>query len=263
MTDFKKLLLEVSNLNDKETDEYLLNFFTKNNFKNYEIDALADKTQVKAIKKLFDSKKQFLDRVEDSLQIDPFCKEAILIYLLLAEDVFISYRFNSYLELSSDYADFDEYEKKNYLQILDLYVDFLLDIHNITTAIRVQRLIIRLSSVTTRKEINRLSFMYSTIENHKDFYRLYLDNEFDTYDFILLLITLLKNDEELKAREVLDDMFDKIEYSTYLDHLWDLDLNDTKQREFYETVEDCYIDISSIPDFFSWVARVREDSGEA
>ena len=43
------------------------------------------------------------------------------------------------------------------------------------------------------------------------------------------------------------------------DHLWDLDQNDEKQQEFYQSVEDCYQETAAVPDFFSFMSRVRED----
>ena len=66
----------------------------------------------------------------------------------------------------------------------------------------------------------------------------------------------------MKAREVLIDMFDNIEYGTYLDHVWDLDENDPKQKRFMEIVNDCYEDLSSVPTFFSWVNKTREKYGK-
>ena len=166
--------------------------------------------------------------------------------------------FVSYYKENNNYADLSVYHKYCYLRILDLYVDFLLDIYNITRAIKVQRLLVAFNNNMYQKDITRLAFMYSVLENWKDLYQLYLNNDFDAYEYLLLLVVLLKHEEEYKAREVLIEMFDKIEYSTYLSHLWDLDLNDEKQKAFYDVVEDCYSDISSIPDFFSFVASVQE-----
>ena len=61
-------------------------------------------------------------------------------------------------------------------------------------------MIIRLTNDLSNKNVNRLSYMYSSIERADDFYRLYLEADFDAYDYLMLLITLLKHDEESKAK---------------------------------------------------------------
>lgn len=238
--------------------DYLLAFFTKKNFSNYEINKDANNKQIKAIKMMFCSKKDMLDRIEDVFETDPFCFEATFAYLMISEDVYIQLRFDSFLEEVNDYADFDDYQKHNYIKILDLFVDFLLDINNITKAISVQKLIVKLTNSFSKQSVSRLAYAYFSLENYEDFYKLFAETDFDAYEYILLIITLLKHDEKLKAQEVLLDMFDNVQYSTYLDHVWDLDENDEVQKEFSDIVQDCYDDISSIPTFFSWVNSIRE-----
>ena len=245
-----------------DPEDYLKSFFTPEHFKDYQIDECADASQVKAIRTMFTSKKELDRRIDSALKYDPFCLEAFFAYFILTEDVFVNYRFQSYYAQADHYADLDAYEKTCYLSILDYYVEFLLDLHNITTAIKIQRLIIRLSRNATPAMIDRLALMYSLIEDADEFYRLYLDHDFQTYDYLLLMATLLKHEDKLKAQEVLTDMFDKINYATYLDHLWDLDLQDPAQKAFYDVVEDCYDEISAIPDFFIWVNTIKENSEE-
>ena len=257
MSDFEDLVEGISAVR-KETEAYLNDFFVKKNLKEYEIPQNASKESVKAIRMMFESKKELKERARSAFEEDPFCLEAFFTYFILSEDIYVSYRFEAYRKEASEYADFDDYTKHCYLRIMDFYVDFLLDLHNITLAITIQRLIARLSGGMSPRTVSRLALMYSIIEDEKEFYRLYLDNEFDCYDYLLLLVTLLKHEEEIKAKEILFDMFDRIEYASYIDHLWDLDLNDPKQESFYKTVEDCYEEISSIPCFFSWVNELKE-----
>ncbi len=257
MSNFEDLVEGISNVR-KETETYLNDFFVKKNLKDYEIPENASRESVKAIRMMFESKKELKERARSAFEEDPFCLEAFFTYFILSEDIYVSYRFEAYRKEASEYADFDEYTKHCYLRIVDFYVDFLLDLHNITLAITIQRLIARLSGRMSPRTISRLALMYSIIEDEKEFYRLYLDNEFDCYDYLLLLVTLLKHEDDIKAKEVLFDMFEKIEYATYMDHLWDLNLKDPKQEAFYKTVEDCYEEISSIPWFFSWVNELKE-----
>ena len=257
MSSFEDLVEGISNVK-KETESYLQDFFTRKNPKEYTIPETASSESVKAIKIMFESKKDLKERVQYAFEEDPFCLEAFFVYFILSEDIYVSCRFEAYRKEASEFADLDEYNRHCYLRIMDFYVDFLLDLHNITKAITIQRLIARLSGRMSPRSVSRLALMYCLIEDEKEFYRLYLDNEFDTYDYLLLLVTLLKHEEEIKTKEVLLDMLEKIPYASYLDHLWDLDLKDPKQEAFYKIVEDCYREISSIPYFFSWINELNE-----
>ena len=262
MLSFQDLVNGLFAKNDNVPEEYLRSFFTPENFKNYQIDERVNKSQLKAIKTMFTSRKDLHDRVDSALKSDPFCLEAFFTYFILTEDVFVNYRFETYYEEAGNYADLDAYQKMCYLSIIDYYVEFLLDLRNITKAIRIQRLIMRLSNTASPSMIDRLALMYSLTEDAEEFYRLYLDHEFGTYDYLLLMVTLLKHEDKLRAKEVLFDMFDKISYSSYLDHLWDLEMEDPEQKAFYDVVEDCYEEISSIPDFFIWVNTLKENREE-
>lgn len=260
MTNFNDLVNNA--YKQDKVEEYLLNFFNKKNYKEYEIDDNASLDQIKAIRTMFNSRKDLRKRIDDAFAYDLFCVEAFFAYLMINEDVFLQLRFNTYYKYIDDYPDFDLYEKNNYIRILNLYVDFLSDIRNITKAISILKMIIKLTNQASETNISRLAYMYFMIEDDKEFYKLYTNYEFATVDYLLLMVTLLKHDEELKAQEVLLDMFDNIECSTYLDHIWDLDEDDIKQQEFYKAVDGCFDDILSIPTFFSWVNKVREKHGK-
>ena len=152
----------------------------------------------------------------------------------------------------------NKYEKECYLAILDLYVDFLLDINNIIKAIEIQKLIIKFTNDFSQRTVSRLAYAYFSIQNCDDFYRLYTEAKFDLYAYLLLTVTLLIHDDLLRAEEVMVDMFKNIKYGTYIDHVWDLDENDPEQSEFNNTVQDCFDDLKCYPTFFSWVNKVRE-----
>ncbi|MBR5341428.1 MAG: hypothetical protein IK151_05830 [Erysipelotrichaceae bacterium] len=259
MSNFENLINNVPKKNDKVRD-YFLNFFTKKNFKEYEIDPSAGPDSVKAIKTMFESKKDLEERTDLAFSYDPLCLEAFFVYFITTDDAFVNFRFKTYYGMINSYADLPIYQKKSYLRILEFYVEFLLDLHNYTTAIKIQRQIIRLSKHYSRKNINRLSYMYSTIEEADDFYRLYLDAEFDGYDYLMLIVTLLKHEDELRAKEVVLDMFKNIPCSTYLDHMWELYQKDKEQHNFYLLVEECINELNSVPDFFSFVSRIRESA---
>lgn len=256
MLNFEKLVNDIDS--ETKVEEYLLSFFARKNYEKYEVSENAKDNQIKAIKIMFESKKPLAERVDNAFSYDPFCIEALFTYLMITEDVFLQLRFNDYYDEASKYGSFDEYQKECYIKILDFYVDFLLDICNVTKAIVVQKLVIKLTNTHSKKAISRLAYAYYGIEDCDNFYKLYTETDFGTYEYILLLITLLKHDEDIKAQEVLNDMFKNIEYATYLDHVWDLDESDPIQKEFGDTIQDCFDDINSIPTFFSWVNRIRE-----
>ena len=243
----------------RDVEAFLKMFFTADEYRLYQCDDDLDSNEKKAIKIMFTSKKDLRERTSQAFDADPLCLEAFYVYYMLTEDVFVNYRFENYYDQADKFGDFTAHQQKAYLRIMEFYVDFLIDIHNFSAAIRVERLIIRLSNSSQRRHLAKLAFLYSVLEKEDDFYRLYLESEFGTYEYILLIVTLLKNNDEYRAKEVAEDMFKNIPYATYIDHLWDLDQNDEKQQEFYQSVEDCYQETVAVPDFFSFMSRVRED----
>ena len=242
----------------KDVESFLKMFFTSAQFKEYELDDDLDADEQKAVKTMFTSKKDLRERTSQSFTYDPVCLEAFFVYYVLTEDVFVNYRFENYYAQADEYADLTPHQQKAFLKIMDFYVDFLIDIHNFSAAIRVERLIIRLSNSLEGRNLTRLAFLYNILEKEDDFYRLYLEAEFSAYEYILLIVTLLKHNDEYRAKEVAEDMFANVPYATYIDHLWDLDQNDEAQKEFYKCVEDCYRETAAVPDFFSFMSRARE-----
>jgi len=254
MIDFETLVKDSASTT-KEPKEYLEEFFVRQNFRTYLCPEDLDKEEYKAVKTMFESRKELYKRARDVLDVDPFCLEAFFTYFLLTEDIYVYHSFREYFAHAEEYAELTPSQKRRYLRILDFFVEFLLDIRNITEAIKIQRMIMRLGNDESPYMVNRLSYMYMMTENDEEFYRHYLSYDFDEYDYLLLLVTLLKHEDEFRAREVLNDMLGKIEYADYLDHLWDLDLNDPEQKEFYQTVTGCQLQTDSVFDFFGWVNR--------
>ena len=262
MLNFLNLKIQAYKTDSDKINDFLLDFFNKKNFKEYEIDEDADRNQVKAIKIMFTSSKDLKKRIEDAFDYDMFCREAFLAYYLISEAVFLQLRFNQYYSLLDEYAEFNEYEKKCYIDILNIYGDFYGEIHNYTKCINVSKMVIKLANKASDDIISKLSYMYFLIEDEKEYYRLYTNYELDTIQYLLLIVTLLKYDEDLKAQEVLLDMFEKNEYALYLDHIWDLDDKDEEQRKFYAEVDSCFEDLMSVPNLFSWINKVKTKYGK-
>lgn len=259
MSNFEKLVNEIVQT-EKSPQEYLTDFFVKKNFKDYDFEQALNNNELKAIKMMFESKKELRKRAEAALEKDSFCLEAFFTYFVLSEDIYVYYSFEDYFKNADQFSEMSPRQKQNYLRILEFFVDFLLDIHNITEAIKVHRTIMRLGNDESAYAVNRLSYMYYLIEDDKEFYRHYLNNDFDEYDYLLLIVTLLKHHDEMKAKEVLMELMKKNEYADYLDHIWDLDQEDPKQKQFYQLVDSMYGQLNSVLDFFGWVSKIKENS---
>jgi len=251
-------LINGANSNNDKLEEYFINFFDKKNYKNYEISQNKEDDEIDAIKQLF-KKGELIDKVANALDYDPLCVEANFINLCLGEDELVYYRFEGYYAKRSEYGSLEESRQESYLRVMEFYVDFLIDIYNIKHALRVEHSICLLRNKVNEKSLNRYIYMYALLEDSDSAYKIYLENEFNNaYQYLLLVVNLLKNKEEIKAIQVYKEMLERIEYSDYIDHLSDLNRSDKKQNEIYECVNDSFEEISSIPDFFTWCNRVKE-----
>ena len=259
MADFNSL---VSGLEQEKDDvkAYFTSFFETGRLKDYTMDPRCDRDMKKAITFMFRSKKDIRERCEIALSYEPLCLEAFFVSYILSEDIFADLLFKDYYGELDSFSELSEHQQECYIRILSFYVEFLMDIRNFSKAIKVERQIIRFTSIKNHDDVDRLSFLYSVVENADDFYRLYLDCDFDIYNYILLIVTLLKHDDEYRAKEVTLDMFENIPYTSYLDHMWDLDENDEEQKKFIEDIESLYEYIGAVPSFFSFINTLREKS---
>lgn len=262
MKNFEELLENDCSRNDQEkVDEYLLKTFTKENFEEYYIDPDANKDEEKAIRIMFESKKDLKKRVEEAFKNDPFCLEAFFAYYMKSDDTFLYLRFETYYSEANNFADLDKYEQKCFIRIMEFYVDFLFEIGNLTKAIKVQKLLIKLTNNPNRY-LEQLVDLYFIIEDVDEMYRLYCENDFSVREYILLLVTELKHEDEMKAQEVLKDMLSTYKLADYLDHIWDLKDEVKEEKEFYDIIDMCFEDMITIPDFFSWVAEAKKKIGK-
>lgn len=248
-----------ANLDTEEQKKKLNEYYVNKNYKSFVFSNDCSFEEVAAIRYLFKSKKPLLQRSEKALKLYPFCKEAMFIYSIFSEPIYAYLRMRSYYEKANEYADFSKRDKDNYLTILDYYADFLLNITNITESLDVQKIIIQFSKRINRPICSRLSYTYYLLENCDDFYRFFCEVEnFPGEAYIMLIVTLLKHHDEFRAKEVLRDMLEKIPYAEYIDHIWDIDKDDEEQAIFYNTVDICYVEISSVPYFFSWCSKTKD-----
>lgn len=248
---FSKGLIEAA-----DCEKFLKEFFTKENYKNYQVSFPLDRDEAKALKILFTAGNDIYERVEDVLEYDPFCLEAFYSFMALSDDLALKYRFDGYYKQAAGYGDMTYHQKICYAQILDYYAQFLYDIDNITGVVRVRNLLYKLTK--DKKQVHMLSDLYYLLENDDDYYRLYLYNDFTLMEYLLLIVTLLKHDDEDRAREVARDMFEKNEYARYLDRL-DEESDDPMLKEVVSLVDSNYDKLVCAPELFVFIGKVKED----
>ena len=263
MSNFDELVEEVSALMDiKEIEEHFDNFFIAANFPYYEIDGDANEEEKKAIFRMFNDDDTILNRALDVLDDYPLCVEANYVCLRLNDETRQDSRFNALYSKNYEYEDYTSYSKKAYIMVLRMYATFLTGIQNFTKAIKIYNKILSLKKERDDEIIYRLGCLYGLTENAQAFYDLYQKEDFNKIeDYLLLLVVLLKHEDELKAQEVFADFLHKYKYVDYIDHIWDLEGNDDPEAVvFQDCVEACFTDLLSIPYFFSWCANNKERS---
>lgn len=260
MLSFDQLVYEIELTEPEAVLKYLENFFVFDNYAQYLIDEKSDSNDKESILKMFQDKEPILQRANTVLNNNNFCIEAFFVCYCLSEETSLNVFMNNMYHKQNEYKLFSEYQKNNYLRILSFYVQFLINIHNITFAIKVLKTIIKLEENYSDIYVSRLAYLYCLIENKDDFYDLYLNVGFrQITPYILLMIVLLKHEEELKAKEVFSELLSKFEYAEYIDHIWDLDdVDDEEAIEFKNIMELCFEEICAIPYFFSWCSDNKE-----
>ena len=138
-SDFSELYTLLSNAPEERLSEDIRDFFREENLESYRIPDIATELERNAIACLFDEEKEIPERIKDAREIDPLCIEAFYLELCLSEDTSSYHIFGRYDRMKDAYPSFTPYGKENYRLILDFYVEFLLDMHNITQGIRVQK----------------------------------------------------------------------------------------------------------------------------
>ena len=253
---------ELSALKKEEVEPYLESFFVPENAPDYYVPEYATEAEKEAVLLFFESEKPLDERVIEARNLDPMSIEAFFVELSLREEVLSYSIFKEYYDRLDDYDSYTVYAQENLCIIVDLFVEYLLDIHYIKGAIAVQK---RLNLVPRyTKNISRLSYLYYLIEDGDAYYDLFLNEDFeDPASYLLLINTLLKCGEQDKAREVLNDMFAYVPYSDYIDRIWELDSSIEEARVFADAVDRCFDDLCSVPYFFTWCSQNREEEMHA
>lgn len=260
MSSFKDFIYEADFVEPAKIEEYLIDFFVPNNYHNYLIPKEANEEEINSVYEMFHGEEDILLRASRVLENDPLCLEANYVNFRLNEETLVDVWFNNLFLKESEFNSFTPYGKIEYLGILEIYAKFLTDIHNITFAIKAIKKIVSLEGHYTDATIGRLAYLYSLIENKDGFYDLYINEEFNEIaPYLLLIIVLLKHEDEIKAKEVLSSFLSKFEYADYIDHIWDIENIENKEAlELKDAIETCFEELMSVPYFFSWCAENKE-----
>ncbi|MBQ6367298.1 MAG: hypothetical protein IJJ30_01955 [Erysipelotrichaceae bacterium] len=259
MNHFEELLEDTLYLEIPAARIYFNGYFKIENEEDYEFDERMSEANIRALRYLFESEDELEARVDEALEIDPLCLEAWYICHKLSEDEENHHLLRRYLALSKEYPGFNEYEKDNYRFILMRHADYLAAIHNVHKALSVLDLLSGLEG-SRQGLVEMYALCYATLERGEEFYQLYLDTEFTSlFQYLMLIVTLLKEESFQRAEEVCRDMIEVYPLSVFLDHPQDLADDESKETEtFFNTLDFVYDHLLSVEDFFLWFKETKK-----
>lgn len=261
MLSFEQLVFDTANKKIEECEAYFDAFFKQYNASSYIFDPLMSEKDKKSIIDMFDGDNQINERASDVLEDNPFCIEAFYVFYKLTNDVALQYYFNKMLNETANFNKLSSYHQSALLFVLNCYCDFLASIHNYTSAIKVVNVLTEIDDDESGKYIDMKVYYYTQLEDLNHLYELYLNNSFnDPSCYIFLIITCLKHEDELKAKEVLSTFISVYPKAKFIDRIWDMDEDNSEQaNQMRNAISYCYPSICSIPFFFSWCSKNKEE----
>lgn len=253
MDNLLKLVTTITYMSDDEVIDYFEDFFDINNLDNYSFDSLANQKEKESARMMFGTD-DIYQRAVKVLDKDPLCLEAFYVFYRMADDYSLYLYFDKMFTQIGKFKRYSKYKKFAYKQIVDEYVTFLIEINSYTQAIAVEMDVIDKLEICGEGEITRLSFLFAMIEDFDNLYDLYIKVGFyNEASYICLIVTALKNNEEIKAIEALNDLISEYKYGEYIDHPWDLDkVDDDEAILMIEAMNACNELIRSVPYFIPW-----------
>lgn len=194
-------------------------FFNKFFAKRENMDAYIHQYRLKtnevdALERLFD-KDDLYTRITDALDYDPYCYEAFLMltkYQNEDEDRLYDLLSRKYEEICKE-THFTEHGRDNAVLIANMYADFLNYTQETRTSLIVQDKIVELNGEFDPVLLLRYIYSYSATNDTKALYELFTKyNQYFTYiEFHLTLLEVfLRNNDDIDAIEVLEDLCEKI-----------------------------------------------------
>lgn len=260
MANLLQLASEINDLYDDELVDYLEDFFGSDKLSQYSFDSLQNKKEKESSSKMFGDD-DVIERAVNLLDEDNYCLEAFYVFYRTTDDYSLYLYFDKMFNQMDKYKKLSKYKKFAYKQIIDNYVSFFIELENYTQAIAVQLNIIEKLEVCGNLELSRLAYLFALDEDFDSLYDLYIKVGFgDEASYICLIVTALKNNEELKAIDVLNDFLGEFKYAEYLDHPWDLEkIDDADALKMNEAISVCYRFIKSVPYFMHWCKSNKKE----
>lgn len=249
---YNDILDEISEMNIDERKAFFESFFVRDNLSNYYLDDVLSENERGAVELLFEGQGSLSERVMEALNKDGNCREAFLVSDSILDDVITYDNFRKLSKRVGEFESLSPYSKASFLTALEMYSDFLTSIQNITGAIRQLKTMLSLCDNPGYHRYVKLAFLYGLLEDHESLYELCesIDCE-DCFIYLVTIVTLLKHGDD-RAEDIFHDMLRQFPESSYIDHMWDLDMSKAENARLADNVDDCYDMICSLPDFFSW-----------
>ena len=192
MYSFDQLVYDTKEREKEELEGYLTDIFSPERYDEYLVDPSCNEEERSMVYEMFHAGRPILIRATDILERDPLCLEANYVNYLLNEEPLTDTYFMAIYKRRDEYDSFTEYGRYCYRKLLDLYAQFMLDIHNITFAIKIMKCLIDVEGCCSKDNVVKLSYLYALIENKDDFYDMYIKEDFDDMvSYILLIVVLL------------------------------------------------------------------------
>ncbi|MDO4499795.1 MAG: hypothetical protein Q4B60_00830 [Erysipelotrichaceae bacterium] len=260
MLSFEQILYEAEPLEGEDLFDYLNNVFVAENFDDYLIDKRADSDEIESIRMMFDDNCSLKERANMILRDDPYCIEAFFVAYSINEPLVVHSILSSLENYSFMFEELTVYKKEVYKSELNIYIQYLTEVHNLKKAIRIVKLLVELEAVYSVLNVNRLIYLYCLLEDLDSMYQLYEDVGFsDAISYLLMMITAIKLERYEVAKEVYNELLSKYEYAKYLDRPKALlNIDDEEARYFYNAIEMASEEMLAVPNFFLWCANNRE-----
>ena len=150
----------------------------------------------------------------------------------------------------------DEYELNDVINIRLTITYYYLDICNYHQALKQLNEVKKIIGI--KEILTTLIIVYNYLEDYEGIKNLYESNDFDAPEqYIMFIVSILKNDQNEYAKEVYEDMASKFKYASYICKPQELSLlkDDAEANTMMRAVEKCFEYIESVPNFFSWASE--------
>lgn len=245
--------------NSDNNDDYLKQYFCKNNYLKYitNYENINEK-QEKALDILFNEELDLLDRCQKAIDINNTCFEAFYVLDYISDS--LSFYYDT---LDIQNTPIDNYENEyeindvvNIKMIISMYYMGICNYHQGLKYLEEIEKYIDYDSMLTHKLL-----IFNYLEDFKSINEIYMSSSFSKPEhYIIFIVCLLKNDQRNLAKDIYEDMLDRYKYASYICKPQELSLiKDEESNEMMKAIESCFDLIESVPFFFSWASDCVDD----